>query len=87
MSTEGLNQGAAGVGPAELQIDHLRVSKTRTRLTARLDGELIHQDEINVSGAAARGRVAERTGLEPAGVEEQRLGIAAELAELDGDDE
>ena len=90
MSTEGLSQGAGG-GPAELQIDHVRVSKTRTRLTARLDGALIHQDEINLSSATARGKfaktVGEKIGADQAEVEEQLLGIAAELAELYGDDE
>ena len=90
MSTEGVNQGAGG-GPAELQIDHVRVSKTRTRLTARLDGALIHQHEINPSSATAREKfakkVAEKIGADQAEVEGQLLGIAAELAELYGDDE
>src|SRR4051812_20225335 len=79
------NGGGAG-GPAPLPVDHVRVSKTPPPLTARLGGELIHQDVINVNGAAARGRfaekVAQKLGVDQQEVEEQLLAIAAELAEL-----
>ncbi len=91
MSTGGSqNVGGAG-GQAQLQIDHVRVSKTRTRLTARLGGDWVHQDEINVNSATARGRFAEKvaakTEFDQQEIEEQLLGIVAELAELYGDDD
>jgi hypothetical protein len=89
MSTGVSQTGGGAGGPAQLQIDHVRVSKTRTRLTARLGDGLIHRDDLNVNSATARGRfaekVAEKTGFDHEEIEDQLLAIAAELAELYGD--
>lgn len=79
------NNGDAG-GQVELQIDHVRASRTQTRLTASLGGATVHQDVINVGSASSRQRfaeaVAERAGVDREEVKGRLLEIATELADL-----
>lgn len=85
MSTGG--SGHAGPPPERvaLRFNHEAVSRTRTRLTVFLGEIMIYRDTLNLDSATARARfteaIVERSGAEPAQVEEQLLALAARPAE------